>query len=210
MDWRQVWKGLRFSNVGKRCCRHGVCTEPHADASLAGSPCQFWSSFGGKQGHYDGRLILLLCWCRQVRSHQYTWCLHENVKGFDTGLLSEMLGDLYILETIQVHPADMGWGSMVSRPRLYTILVHREKACLSHSISEVYRQVKERFKSLGALATAADCLLASSASLVEEENRARARRWLSPIDRCSEDWSYLLFGLTAGLLVCDGALGLEN
>ena len=102
---------------------------------------------GDKRQHSDPRLMVLLCWCKQVRHFQYSLCVHENVKGFDAAVLTETLGDLYTLETLEIHPGDLGWGLVVSRPRLFTILVHREKALLVQNILEVFARVKERFRS---------------------------------------------------------------
>ena len=195
VDWRQEWRDLALRNVEGRCCRHGVCRTPFADMCVAGSPCQFWSNMGDKRQHSDPRLMVLLCWCKQVRHFQYSLCVHENVKGFDAAVLTETLGDLYRLETLEIHPGDLGWGLVVSRPRLFTILVHREKALLVQNILEVFARVKERFRSLGPLATARDCLVARPDDLLEEENRVRALRKLPPLVAGSANWRYLFLGL---------------
>ena len=149
---------------------------------------------GEQKRHADSRVIPLLCWLKQVRHFQYALCLHENVKGFDTKLLTETLGDLYTLETLEMQPSDLGWGRVVSRPRLFTILVNNQKALLTTSVSGVFEEVKKRFRRFGPMVTAGDCLVALPAELLAEENRMRVMRGLQPVEDVSANWSYLSFG----------------
>ena len=57
---------------------------------------------------------------------QPRWGVHENVKGFDLSFLEQTLGPVYRVVHFEISPADLGC-SIVRRPRLYSVLLHRRK-----------------------------------------------------------------------------------
>ena len=67
----------------------------------------------------------LYCWVSMRRLLQESFILQENVKGFETKVISDLLGDLYHLHVTIADPVDHGWP--ISRVRKFTILRHKLK-----------------------------------------------------------------------------------
>ncbi len=199
-EWGSVdaaWKRLRTMAIAPNrfCAQHGSnCPFPPVVGDVSGSPCQPWSRCGRLQRHRDPRVFLLVCWARWVHEAALLWAIHENVVGFDTDVLQQLLGDSYDMVTLRSCPADAGF-CLIRRPRLYTILWRRSAIEPLADLSAVYTAVAQRITgSLEAPPQLQDCLLASQSLLYAEETRARAKNGLPPrlAGEVSLDWTYLL------------------
>lgn len=120
-------KAFYRPGVACPCSAHAqLCSEPPVDGHVLGSPCQPWSRYGRRLGHSDARTCVFYAWMAKVLVDQPRWGVHENVIGFDVSFMEEILCPVYHIFHFHISPADLGC-SLVNRPRLYSVLLHRTK-----------------------------------------------------------------------------------
>lgn len=183
---------------GGWCATHGArCAAGHVTGDISGSPCTPWSRAGGRLGRCHPCVLLLLAWCGIMRSTKPPFALHENVCGFDSTVLAEMLGDLYQIQALVVSPDQAGF-LMIRRPRRYYFLVlHSLVGRAGAAAASAYARVCDL------MASSCDqvsepvrwAFRASAQELLAEENAARQQRRLDPLAEHagpSTDWTYLL------------------
>ena len=167
---------LKFAVVD--LCSNTRCKRKHAvppcDAVIAGSPCQDWSRAGHMRGISGTRSLVFLTFCRLLMEDQPPWGILENVIGFDTNLLIDLIGGVYSVYTLVVSPQDHGF-NLVRRDRLYMVLVHRRKASMRHDLHAMYGSVS------GALSrklhtVVADCVLAKDTEVIADTAALAQRR----------------------------------
>ena len=106
------------------CAQHGgSCAVPRADINVSGSSCRLWSrankSKHKSMEHEDAQSFL--AWARIIRHDKPPIVIHENVVGFDGGVLSEELGGFFDFCRLEVSAADAGFG-FIRRDRVYHVL----------------------------------------------------------------------------------------
>ncbi len=184
--------GLRLDSspcVQHRGCQ---CKTPRPIVDFSGSPCQPWSRIGKRQGRRSPLQILFMVFCLWVRATKPLILVHENVIGFDVGMLKELLGDLYAMDMLDVSPAHAGF-SFLRRRRLYAVLRLRGATTLLRPIPETYAAVRQAISRNIPPQPLSYCFVACQADILGEENAARARRGLAPRrDRRTVGWEYLL------------------
>jgi hypothetical protein len=135
---------------------------------------------------------LVLVWIAQLRAARPLLVVHENVHGFDIGVLTETLSDLYEIICLKVSPQHMGF-ACIHRPRLYCVLYLRDQACLLRTIEDAYQDVCAFVAARGSTAYPHDIyVVATDADLLAEENRVRLHHGFDALQSKSSDWSYLL------------------
>lgn len=188
---------VRVLAVG-RCMTHGAwCTAGQVTGDVSGSPCTPWSRAAGDKrlGRHHPSVLLLLAWCAIMRSTKPPFALHENVCGFDSAVLSEMLGDLYDIQVLVVSPDQAGF-LMIRRPRRYYFLVLHPLAGRTCA-AEAYVRVCDLMARSCDQVSEPVCwaFRASAQELLAEENAARKLRGLDSLAEHagpSTDWTYLL------------------
>jgi site-specific DNA-cytosine methylase len=200
LDYARAAEAVKSAAIlaGGPCVTHDAwCTAGQVTGDVSGSPCTPWSRAAGHKrlGRRHPCVLLLLAWCSIMRSTKPPFALHENVCGFDSSVLSEMLGDLYQIQALVVSPDQAGF-LMIRRPRRYYFLVllplagrkgaaeAYARVCdlMAHSRGQVSEPVRWAFR-------------ASAQELLAEENAARQRRELDSLAEHagpSTDWTYLL------------------
>lgn len=113
--------------VGCPCC--GSPKQPETDLSLSGSPCVAWSSDGKKKGRQDPSILCIVAWCVWHKHQRTKVLIHENVVNFDEQILYELMGSMYSIYRLNVHPSDCGFW-FIRRARVYHILV-RSASCFN-------------------------------------------------------------------------------
>ena len=210
-------KAFYRPGVARPCSAHSQpCLEPPVDGHVLGSPCQPWSAYGRRLRHSDARTCVLYAWMAKVLVDQPRWGVHENVRGFDLSFMEQILSPVYRILHFQISPADLGC-SLVKRPRLYSMLLHRTKttvvrdpearprvagfflitniASLARKLfpnQVLMRELLGRMKSFRPTLVIKDFLVATPTILVAHENAMRAKRHLAPLTTWSGDWRYLL------------------
>ena len=174
------------------CFTHeGCCAFPRIDSAVAGSPCIAWSRAGKRRGRKHPITGVLLAWCVWVLCAKPKVAIHENVIGFDTQILEELLGEYYFIQHVRASPSHMGF-PFIARRRIYSVL--RLRTALRRPPVDV-QQVYDRIVA-GMQYRAEDSLAwifrASDEQLLQEENHVRANRGLAPLSQHSADWTYLL------------------
>lgn len=187
--------------AGGWCVTHGArCTAGQVTGDVSGSPCTPWSrAAGGKRlGRRHPSVLLLLAWCGIMRSTKPPFALHENVCGFDSEVLSEMLGDLYTIEVLVVSPDQAGF-LMLRRPRRYYFLVLHPHVPKHGRVGAAEAYARVCFLMARSHGQASEpvrwAFRASAEELLAEENAARQRRGLDSLAEHagpSTDWTYLL------------------
>ena len=128
-----------------QCDRHRThCPWPKVVGDIAGSPCTPWSKAGPKLGRNHKLIHLLVIWCHWVRRLQLQWAIHENVYGFDSQILQDLLSDMYDIILLKVNPTTHGM--LIRRPRLYAVLLL--KGTLQHlaNVEQVYAAITNAFQ----------------------------------------------------------------
>ena len=77
--------------------RHRLCHLPHTDVHVAGTTCVDHSTYGKCSGDEGKNVKFFLIWASMMKKLQPKIILHENVAGFGTTALSEVLGSLYVI-----------------------------------------------------------------------------------------------------------------
>ena len=132
-------------------------------------------------------MVVFLAWVAWIRKTTPKLVIHENVFGFDIGILKDVLGDLYDIDAIRCHPFHVGF-NLIRRPRVYCVLYLKGAIRLVHDVKSMYaRLVRSMSSSQG---NASWSLIATSAELLVAENNARHRRKLQPTSAPSEDWFF--------------------
>lgn len=132
-----------------------------------------------------------------MRSTKPPFALHENVCGFDSTVLAEMLGDLYQIEALVVSSDQAGF-LMIRRPRRYYFLVlHSLVRHTGAAAASAYARVCELMASSCGQASEPVrwAFRASAQELLAEGNAARQQRRLDSLAEHvgpSPDWTYLL------------------
>ena len=111
-----------------RC--NSYCYTPEADVHVAGSPCTDFSIRGGRaelQGATTWGLMSFISMRRQI---QEAYWIQENVQEFPVSLLSELLSDLYEIQSCIVDAGAIGWP--ITRKRQYVVGRHLHKTCSFH------------------------------------------------------------------------------
>jgi hypothetical protein len=198
LDYAKAAEAVKSAGVlaGGRCVTHSSwCAAGQVTGDVSGSPCTPWSRASGGQrlGRRHPNVLLLLAWCSVMRSTKPPFALHENVCGFDSGVLSEMLGDLYNIQVLVVSPDQAGF-RMIRRPRRYYFLVLHPLAGRTGA-AEAYARVRNLMAQVSESEPVRWAFRASAQELLAEENAARQRRGLDYLAEHagpSTDWSYLL------------------
>ena len=182
----------------RQCARHeGVCEFPRVDGEIAGSPCTPWSRMGSRLGRRHKLTHLLVIWCHWLRAMQIPWAIHENVILFDTAILDDILQDMYHIIHIRVNSAAAG--EIVSRVRIYSVLLLRGKVRCIADIAATYAFVEKKLASRRKT-TVQEYMIANDDDLLAAENGSRQQHKLSKLSTPSGDWGYLLTGKQAQYL----------
>jgi site-specific DNA-cytosine methylase len=93
-------KGLQDTDVftcSRSCAAHTgqLCQLRHTDIHVAGTTCVDHSSYGSCSGDEGRNVKFFLIWAALMKKVQPKLILHENVAGFGTTALCEVLGSLY-------------------------------------------------------------------------------------------------------------------
>ena len=118
---------------GKRC-RWPVSSDIHT----AGTPCIDWSKMpGGSHAGLEGKTALAMTtWiCQRRRARERVVC-HEKVPGFLFSILTNALGDLYIVQSLVVDLKHCGIPGR--RKRRFTLMVLRDVARTATPWSELF------------------------------------------------------------------------
>ena len=99
---------------------------------VAGSCCQPWSRQGSQWGWLDERVIPFLAWLTLMRHMKPDIIIHENSPGFDTEILSAILGD-YKMQREVFNARDVG--VPMSRTRQWNIMHKREVRASMKAVS---------------------------------------------------------------------------
>ena len=184
--------------AGGWCVTHRArCAAGQVTGDISGSPCTPWSRAGGRLGRRHPCVLLLLAWCGIMRSTKPPFALHENVCGFDSTVLAEMLGDLCQIQALVVSPDQAGF-LMIRRPRRYYFLVlHSLVGRTGAAAASAYARVCELMaSSCGQVSEPVRwAFRASAQELLAEENATRQQRRLESLAEHagpSPDWTYLL------------------
>ncbi|CAE7319058.1 unnamed protein product, partial [Symbiodinium sp. CCMP2592] len=89
------------ANVPRTCRCHVACRPPPVTVDISGSPCQPWSKAGQKRRWTDGRSDLLLLWAALMLKHEPPVILHENVFGFPTSVLEDLMQEKYVIHHLR-------------------------------------------------------------------------------------------------------------
>ncbi|CAE7832204.1 unnamed protein product [Symbiodinium sp. CCMP2592] len=180
------------ANVPRICRCHVACRPPPVTVDISGSPCQPWSRAGQKRRWTDGRSDLLLLWAALMLKQEPPVILHENVSGFPTSVLEDLMQEKYVIHHLRVEPHHVGF-TCVNRPRVYSVLVHRSRASVA-DIPTVYHFVTSFFNSVGGGLSIRDCYIGSVEETLEEENFCRRAKGLDMVQTPSRSWECLLTG----------------
>lgn len=176
--------------VHRRTCR----VPCGIDMDISGSPCRPWSRANRiNRGHRHPDVRFFIAWCIVVRRDRPPLCIHENVLGFDTDLLSALLGDLYEIIYIKVFPEHAGF-HFIARPRMYALLALRGRVRLVNT-QDMYTKICQRLRGEPTDKWLDWVWQAPTHELLVEENEARALRKLPMLgddDSPSRDWTFLL------------------
>ena len=199
LDFHTIWEKVKAAgaHMARRRCkvhRGTFCTVSHTPVlDISGSPCQPWSTAGRRRGQHSHLMILFMCWVLWVRAVRPLLCIHENVPGFDKGLILRLLGDLYDLLTLYTRPADCGF-PFIKRRRCYMVLLLKGKVVILAPLRSIYARVAQALVAAcpqhGGFAAA--CPRADPEYCLKWENALRKKRKMSPARSCSENWTYLL------------------
>ena len=108
----------------RHCCSGVKCIARRAIVHVAGTPCVDWSAQWAKRLRECGpSMLATLVWLAQRLLVAEPLLVHENVKGFDVGLLVAALGNSYIIFSHVSNFADLGFA--VTRVRRLTICVRK-------------------------------------------------------------------------------------
>ena len=163
-----------------------TCLAPRADVDVTGTPCQSWSLMGKRKCESSYLMVAVLAWASWIRKTTPKVVIHENVLGFQVGILKDMLGDLYDIYEIRCHPFHASF-ALINRPRVYCILYLKKATHRVHDVNPMYDRLVRSMSSLG---DASWSLIATSDELLAAENRARKRRNLQPTSALSNDWFF--------------------
>lgn len=186
---------LRVGLAPRAFCYRGKSLAhcPKATVDMSGSPCTDYSILGDQQGR-DGKTVnAFLTWAKVQSQNDTPLVIHENVPGFDVGLLKETLGHKYFIFSIHVDPKDAGFMDVIYRKRRYDILVHRRRCQLAGNPEKVYGALRRALGGLRVKRNAA--LLASKAELAEEEDYFCQKRGIKNRQTALKgkpDWTYIL------------------
>ena len=119
-------KGLHNSDVhtsSRSCAAHPgrLCHLLHADVHVAGTTCVDHSNYGTCSGDDGKNVKFFLIWAALMKKVKPYIILHENVAGFGTTALSEVLGNLYVICSSVSCASYMGYP--IRRRRQMCILV---------------------------------------------------------------------------------------
>ena len=199
-DVRNLSPERRFAKVRahftpenrQRCSQHrGWCRCIRSDFDFSGSPCQPYSTFGNQRGLDDERSLLLFVWMVIVLHYKPTIAVHECTPTFFTSLLDQFMADAYHIHHLVTSPDAFGW-TCIRRQRVFSILVLKERVQILGSIPHVYEEACKHKRSRQEQLPISSVLIASEASLLEEENLCRRKRKMVLLKSKSDDWSYLL------------------
>jgi site-specific DNA-cytosine methylase len=198
---RPAVMGANMSGSGHCVAHGGQCPFPRASLDVSGTPCTPWSRCNKSKNvrHNHPAALLMLAWCATIRSTRPRVVVHENVEGFDTQSLVDLLGDIYSLHVLRVRPEHMGF-PFIRRPRVYVILYLKSQMRVAVDPARFYAAVVERM-SFGDIPGSTDWIWRATVhELLAEENGARARLKLgalveeprAPGGRAPTNWAYLL------------------
>ena len=125
---------------GQWCLKHNtICRASPALISVAGTSCRPWSKANrGTRGVQHLDMKLFYAWARIMRHDRPTLIIHENVVGFDEGLLVSALGDIYeLVRCSRVSPCDVGFG-FLRRDRLYHMLALKSSGVSVSPLCNMY------------------------------------------------------------------------
>ena len=111
-----------------RCRFFPIKDEGHAGIFylvVAGSTCTSWSRMGKRQQWGAMSAIVFTAWAFSTLQHQPDAIIHECTEDFDTSMLELIFAALYVVASFVFCPVDLGIPS--SRPRKYTMLLHRRR-----------------------------------------------------------------------------------
>lgn len=103
---------------------------------VAGSTCTSWSRMGSKLQWAASGTLAFLVWAFDTRGAAPHVVIHECTSDFDITYLTIILGAAYTISSIVFSPKDLGFPS--SRPRRYTMMVHRSLVhqCIPYSLED--------------------------------------------------------------------------
>ena len=192
--WQEIRAaGLNRSTAGcRQHARQPMCATPDSHIDVSGSPCQAWSRAAvARLGMRSPDMVLLLVWCLWVLTTKPFVVIFENVKGFPTQLLVQILGEFFEHVVLDVAPRHAGF-NFIRRARVYIIFFLRGSVRPIADISAVYKDVSERFAQLGSVPLS-ECCVATEGELAEEVKQCSLRRGLDGgTAPRSPGWNHLL------------------
>lgn len=134
MTWPECVKWVHQASAITACAPCLVCGDDcvygTADMNVSGPPCTDWSTQGLRDGAWGATWLATCVYFMQRRQCREKALVHENVPPFMVSILQDMLGDLYIVQTLILCPSVYGWP--IARRRRITILLLRSEleACI--------------------------------------------------------------------------------
>ena len=95
----------------------------HTELHRAGLTCHAWAGFGKHDGTSGKSMVHIASWFAIRRYTEDTIIIVEEAEKFNTKLLDDGLGDLYVIETCVLDP--QLFGVPARRPRCWAICYHR-------------------------------------------------------------------------------------
>lgn len=121
---RSIWMNIAMPKLMSKSTSK-VCVYDIGDIHLAGTPCTDFSKMGALAGVDGPTLCATMCWVGMRRLLQEPVVVHENVASFPISFLLELLGDIYIIQSVIVCPSHLGW--CIVRERRITVLLHKHR-----------------------------------------------------------------------------------
>jgi len=173
------------------CCGHGaMCRLVRPDMDITGTPCQDFSPVGNHQGPFGRQWPVFLAYCRVMLELEVPILIHENVPQFWPELLEHFFGHAYLIFSMVMDCADVGF-SLISRRRRYTIMYHKGHVHVTHNPHVVYDQLKVTMQSLHLSLRLSDCWLADMAEIMAEASQLCHLRGI-PMHLAMQDMTSLL------------------
>ena len=111
------------------------CNYRHTHGHIQGSPCTDFSSMGAQKGTNGSTICFWLAWAALMLLVRPFWLICENVKGFPTYIVEDVVRALYDVHSTVLCGTALGKAGR--RERRYTLLTLRSVVSLTRSLSDV-------------------------------------------------------------------------
>ena len=175
------------------CCTHGrQCMPVASDVDVTGSPCQDFAPNGHRLGVHGPQWPVFEAWAAVMLSQNVPVIVHENVPQFDVDALAMIMQHKYLIFTVIVDCAALGF-RLISRRRRFTIMYHRTKTRLVCSPVWLHAQLVQAM-AVDMCRTAfriCDCFLADAAEIANEIVEVCLAKGIA-LDTAMQDMTLLL------------------